>query len=136
MELKIDSLSTIHQTAKKFLEHCTKINIIAFYGEMGSGKTTFIKAICRELGIIDQVSSPTFALVNEYKRQDANSVFHFDFYRIETLEEVYDLGYEDYFYSGKLCLIEWPEMVEDLLPENTLKVYISENPDQSRLLKF
>ena len=103
---------------------------------MGAGKTTFIKAICKELGVIDQVSSPTFALVNEYKVKHADSIFHFDFYRINAIEEVYELGYEEYFYSGNLCLIEWPEMIDELLPENCLKVKISVNPDQSRTLSF
>jgi len=135
-KLRIESLASIRNTAQSFLELAKDFNIIAFYGAMGAGKTTFIKSLCKELGVVDQVGSPTFALVYEYKTTSQKSVFHFDFYRIERIEEVYDLGYEDYFYSGSLCLLEWPEKVEELLPENTLKVKIEENMDGSRTLSF
>ena len=104
---------------------------------MGAGKTTFIKALCEELGVEDPVTSPTFALVNEYRSATtAELIYHFDFYRIKKLEEVYDLGYEDYFYSGALCLIEWPELVENLLPGDAVRVRIDEEPDGSRVLTF
>jgi tRNA threonylcarbamoyladenosine biosynthesis protein TsaE len=102
---------------------------------MGAGKTTFVKAICEELGVEDVITSPTFAIVNEYEAHD-QSIFHFDFYRIKRLEEVYDMGYEDYFYSGALCFIEWPELIEDLLPEDAVKVTITENTDGTRTVTF
>jgi tRNA threonylcarbamoyladenosine biosynthesis protein TsaE len=113
--------------------------VIAFYGKMGAGKTTFIKALCEELGVEDVITSPTFAIVNEYSLplggRLEGALYHFDFYRIKKIEEVYDMGYEDYFYSGNLCLIEWPELIEDLLPEDALRVTIEEQPDGSRLVK-
>jgi tRNA threonylcarbamoyladenosine biosynthesis protein TsaE len=98
---------------------------------MGAGKTTFVKAICESLGVDDVITSPTFAIINEYHADD-RVIYHFDFYRIKKLEEVYDMGYEDYFYSGSLCFIEWPELIEELLPEDAVKVSIKENPDGSR----
>ena len=102
---------------------------------MGAGKTTFVKAICEELGVNDVITSPTFAIVNEYEAHDA-SIYHFDFYRIKKIEEVYDMGYEDYFYSGGLCFIEWPELIEDLLPEDAVKVTISVNDNDERIVSF
>jgi tRNA threonylcarbamoyladenosine biosynthesis protein TsaE len=102
---------------------------------MGAGKTTFIKAVCEELGVDDVITSPTFAIINEYEGRDG-SIFHFDFYRIKKLEEVYDMGYEDYFYSGALCFIEWPELIEEVLPEDAVRVSIAEQPDGSRLISF
>ena len=110
--------------------------VIAFYGKMGAGKTTFIKALCEELGVEDVITSPTFAIVNEYSLPSQEALYHFDFYRIKKLEEVYDMGYEDYFYSGNLCLIEWPELIEELLPENALRVTIEEQPDGSRIIAW
>lgn len=110
--------------------------VIAFYGKMGAGKTTFIKALCEELGVEDVITSPTFAIVNEYSLPSQGALYHFDFYRIKKLEEVYDMGYEDYFYSGNLCLIEWPELIEELLPENALRVTIEEQPDGSRTIAW
>jgi tRNA threonylcarbamoyladenosine biosynthesis protein TsaE len=107
-------------------------DIIAFYGSMGAGKTTLIKNLCHKMGVTDEVNSPTFAIVNEYITEEGESVYHFDFYRIKKLEEVYDMGYEDYFYSGAICFIEWPELIEDLLPGNTIKVSIEENENGSR----
>ena len=107
---------------------------MAFYGSMGAGKTTFIKAICDVLGVTDTVNSPTFAIVNEYLAANGESVYHFDFYRIKKIEEAYDFGYEDYFYSGNLCLIEWPELIEELLPEETVRVKIEETTNGAREL--
>jgi tRNA threonylcarbamoyladenosine biosynthesis protein TsaE len=126
----------IDRVAAEFIKQSQRHTIIAFYGEMGAGKTTFIKALCRNLDVTDTVSSPTFSLINEYKTRLGESVFHFDFYRIEHIEEVYDFGYEDYFFSGNKCLIEWPEKVEELLPENCLRVHITELPDKGRKLEF
>lgn len=137
MEIKIENLDGIRDAARRFIETMGEHTIIAFYGKMGAGKTTFIKALCEELGVEDPVTSPTFALVNEYRSATtAELIYHFDFYRIKKLEEVYDLGYEDYFYSGALCLIEWPELVEDLLPGDAVRVRIDEEPDGSRVLTF
>lgn len=110
--------------------------LFAFYAPMGTGKTTFIKAICEELGVEDVITSPTFAIVNEYTDVEGGAVYHFDFYRIKRMEELYDMGADEYFYSGNLCLMEWPELVEDALPEETVKVTISKQPDGSRLLEF
>jgi tRNA threonylcarbamoyladenosine biosynthesis protein TsaE len=99
--------------------------IFAFYGKMGAGKTTFIKALCSYLGVADIVQSPSFAIINEYKTVSGDSVYHFDFYRIARLDEVFDIGYEEYFYSGKYCFIEWPELIEPLLPKETVRVSIT-----------
>ena len=110
--------------------------VFAMYGKMGAGKTTFTKAVCECLGVEDVINSPTFAIVNEYRSDSSELIYHFDFYRIKKLEEVYDMGYEDYFYSGALCFIEWPELVEELLPGNTVKVTIEENEDGSRTVSF
>ena len=99
-------------------------DVIAFYGSMGAGKTTLIKNLCHRMGVTDEVNSPTFAIVNEYVTEEGESVYHFDFYRIKKLEEAFDIGYENYFYSGNLCLIEWPEMIEPLLPEKYIRVEI------------
>lgn len=134
MEIRINSLDTIHGAAKEFIKGMGDGKVFAFYGKMGAGKTTFIKALCEVLGVKDVITSPTFAIINEYTDGNDNPIYHFDFYRIKKLEEVYDMGYEDYFYSGNLCLLEWPELVEDVLPENVIKVTIEEQPDGSRLL--
>ena len=113
----------IHEAARRFVEAMGDNTVFAFYGKMGAGKTTFIKAVCEELGVSDVITSPTFAIVNEYRSEIAGElIYHFDFYRIKKLEEVYDMGYEDYLYSGALCFIEWPELIEELLPGNTVKV--------------
>ena len=133
--LKITSVDNISSVAKEFIELMGDDTIFAFYGKMGAGKTTFIKALCKELGVEDEVNSPTFAIVNEYRSETtAELIYHFDFYRIKNVEEVYDLGYEDYFYSGALCFIEWPELIEDLLPEDTKKISIEENNDGERII--
>ena len=135
MEIKISDLEHISEAAQAFVENIDDHTVFAFYGKMGAGKTTFIKAICEELGVSDVITSPTFAIVNEYTAQDS-PIYHFDFYRIKKLEEVYDMGFEDYFYSGALCLIEWPELIEEILPEDTVKVSITENTDGSRTVSF
>ena len=133
MEIKIQSLETIREAAQQFIEAMGDSCVFAFYGKMGAGKTTFIKAICEELGVKDVINSPTFAIVNEYRSEETCAlIYHFDFYRIKKLEEVYDMGYEDYFYSGALCFIEWPELVEDLLPGDAVRVDITEEEDGSR----
>ncbi|MBQ1851721.1 MAG: tRNA (adenosine(37)-N6)-threonylcarbamoyltransferase complex ATPase subunit type 1 TsaE [Paludibacteraceae bacterium] len=120
------TLENIDKAASEFLKELGDRKIVAFYGSMGAGKTTFIKAICDVLGVTDTVNSPTFAIVNEYLAANSERVYHFDFYRIKKIEEAYDFGYEDYFYSGNLCLIEWPELIEELLPEDTVRVKIEE----------
>ena len=135
MQLKIRNLSEIKIVAKQFIDRIGNEKVFAFYGSMGAGKTTFIKAVCEELGVQETVSSPTFAIINEYKDGEGNSIYHFDFYRINKLEEAFDFGYEDYFYSGNLCFIEWPELVESLLPENTVKVYIAETENGTRTIE-
>ena len=135
MEIKIQNIDTIRESAREFIQNIGEHKVFAFYGKMGAGKTTFVKAICEELGVEDVITSPTFAIVNEYEAHD-QSIFHFDFYRIKRLEEVYDMGYEDYFYCGALCFIEWPELIEDLLPEDAVKVTITENTDGTRTVTF
>lgn len=135
--LTIKDTDTISETARQFMELMGDDTIFAFYGKMGAGKTTFIKALCKELGVEDEVNSPTFAIINEYRSATtAELIYHFDFYRIKKLDEVYDLGYEDYFYSGALCFIEWPELVEELLPDDARKVSITENGDGTRTISF
>ncbi len=124
--LKIVAANLIRQ----FPDH----RIFALYGKMGAGKTTFIQSICKSLGSEDIVTSPTFAIINEYNRPNLSVIFHFDFYRIEDIEEAFDLGYEDYIYSGNYCFIEWPEMIESLLPENIVKVEIEVDEDESRVI--
>ncbi|MGL4851179.1 MAG: tRNA (adenosine(37)-N6)-threonylcarbamoyltransferase complex ATPase subunit type 1 TsaE [Phocaeicola sp.] len=135
MEIKINSLEQIQEAAKQFIAAMGDNTVFALYGKMGAGKTTFVKAVCEELGVTDVINSPTFAIVNEY-RSDENGelIYHFDFYRIKELEEVYDMGYEDYFYSGALCFIEWPELIEDVLPGDALKVTIEEMEDGTRTI--
>ena len=137
MEIKINSLAEINMAAKQFIENMGESKVFAFYGKMGAGKTTFIKAICEELGVDDVITSPTFAIVNEYQSSTTGeSIFHFDFYRIKKLDEVYDMGYEDYFYGGSLCFLEWPELIDELLPDDATKVTIEETEDGGRLVKF
>ncbi|MCQ2309249.1 MAG: tRNA (adenosine(37)-N6)-threonylcarbamoyltransferase complex ATPase subunit type 1 TsaE [Bacteroidales bacterium] len=132
---EIDSVEALSQVTDLLLSWRDKSDIIAFYGPMGAGKTTLIKNLCHRMGVTDEVNSPTFALVNEYLTEN-DSIFHFDFYRIKRLEEVFDIGYEDYFYSGHLCLLEWPELIDPLMPEHFIKVEIAlGNTDTSRIIK-
>ena len=131
------SLADIDRAAGEFLKETEGHKLIAFYAPMGAGKTTFTTAICRVLGVAqDAVSSPTFSIVNEYRLPDGEPVFHFDFYRINKLSEALDIGFYDYIDSGALCLMEWPENIEDLLPEETLRVSITVSPDGSRTLSW
>ncbi|MBQ9203236.1 MAG: tRNA (adenosine(37)-N6)-threonylcarbamoyltransferase complex ATPase subunit type 1 TsaE [Prevotella sp.] len=141
MTIRINDIDQIRAAARAFIENMGEARVFAFYGKMGAGKTTFVKAICEELGVDDVITSPTFAIVNEYTPSSpllspSSKIYHFDFYRIKKLEEVYDMGYEDYFYSGALCFIEWPELIEDILPDDAVRVSITEQPDGSRLVQF
>ncbi len=133
MRIEIKNQDTIREAARQFVEQMGDSHVFAFYGKMGAGKTTFIKAICEELGVEDVITSPTFAIINEYESPET-TIYHFDFYRIKKLEEVYDMGYEDYFYSGGLCFIEWPELIEELLPEDAIRITIEEQADGSRIV--
>ena len=134
MEIRIENLDNIRAAAREFIQHMGEARVFAFYGKMGAGKTTFVKAICEELGVEDVITSPTFAIINEYEGEE--TIYHFDFYRIKKLEEVYDMGYEDYFYCGALCFIEWPELIEEILPDDAVRVSIIEQQDGCRLVKF
>jgi tRNA threonylcarbamoyladenosine biosynthesis protein TsaE len=134
-QTEIKDISALQDTAKQLLACFPEERIFAFYGTMGSGKTTFIKALCRELGSHDNITSPTFALINEYSADEGAVIYHFDFYRIKKLEEAFDLGYEDYIYSGNYCFIEWPEMIQSLLPEGIIEVKIRETENGNRLFE-
>lgn len=135
--LTIQNLETIRETAKEFIKEIGEHTVFAFYGKMGAGKTTFIKAICEELGVEDVINSPTFAIVNEYRSEHTMElIYHFDFYRINQIREALDIGADDYFESGAICLIEWPEKVEEILPEDTVNVLIEENEDGSRTIQI
>ena len=135
MEIKIEKFDNIREAAKQFIANIGDSTVFAFYGNMGAGKTTFVKAVCEELGVDDVITSPTFSIVNEYRsEQTGELIYHFDFYRVKKIEEVYDMGFEDYFYSGALCFIEWPELCEEVLPDDTVKVSIKEEPDGSRTI--
>ena len=133
-ELTIYNTDCLADTARKFVDEMGENHVFAFYGKMGAGKTTFIKAICEALGVEDVVTSPTFAIVNEYADANGEPVYHFDFYRIKNLKEAYDIGCEEYFYSGYPCFIEWPELVEELLPEDAISVRIEVHDDESRTI--
>lgn len=132
MNITIADKTKLKDAAKEFIAATDGHYLFAFYGEMGAGKTTFIKAICHELGVTDVVTSPTFTLINEYKRPGSNPVFHFDFYRIRNLYEVFDFGFEEYTDGTSFCFMEWPEKIESILPPGTVKVFISVNDDGSR----
>ena len=134
--IKIQDLADLPQAAATFIAAMNNHRIFAFNGSMGAGKTTFIKAICEGMGVEDMINSPTFAIVNEYRTANAAQVFHFDYYRVKDLEEAYNIGSEDYFYSGGYCFIEWPEKVAELLPSETINVFIEEMADGSREIRF
>ncbi len=142
MELIIPSLDAIGLAARRFIEEIGDRRVFAFYGRMGAGKTTFIKAVCKELGVRDVITSPTFAIINEYGLPKcaavpaATSVYHFDCYRLKCLEEFLDIGGEEYFYSGNLCFIEWPGIIEPVLPSDVVSVSIEESTGGSRILRF
>ncbi len=145
MEFTLSSLDSLPAVAHAFLKAIGNHRVIAFYGGMGAGKTTFIAALCRELGVTEPVTSPTFAIVNEYQAQDLTPlgeaagktapIYHFDFYRIKRLEEAYDMGFEDYLYSGHLCFIEWPELIEEILPEDALRIRIRVGDKGDRMIE-
>ena len=132
MEIKIENIEHLASAARKFVDEMGENRVFAFYGKMGAGKTTFIKAICEAMGVKDVVASPTFAIVNEYADAEGQPVYHFDFYRIKNLREAYDIGCAEYFYSGYPCFIEWPEMVEELLPEDVVSVRIEVSENEER----
>jgi tRNA threonylcarbamoyladenosine biosynthesis protein TsaE len=136
MEIKIASLDEIGKAAKEFVAAMGDKKVFAFYGKMGAGKTTFIKAVCEELGVEDVINSPTFAIVNEYVDGQGDPIYHFDFYRIKNPQEVLDIGYEDYVYSGHVCFMEWPELIENLLPDDAVKVTIEEEEGGMRTVCF
>ena len=136
MTITIKDITGLADAAQEFIAQMGDNKIFAFYGSMGAGKTTFVKALCEAMGVTDTVNSPTFAIVNEYDTPSGRPIYHFDFYRIKRLGEVYDMGYEDYFYGRGLCFIEWPELIEELLPEDTVRVNIEEQPDSSRLITW
>lgn len=136
-EIVAESLNELKDVAQAIMESLEGRNVVAFCGQMGAGKTTLISAIMEHLGSTDNVTSPTFALVNQYITANNERVYHFDFYRINRIEEVFDMGYEEYFYSGDLCLIEWPELIEDLLPEEAMVVRIEVlSPTSRRFLIY
>ncbi len=135
--VRCSALNDLQAAAIDVLKKYSERRVFALFGEMGSGKTTFIKAICEQLGVIDVVSSPTFVIINEYLDSEGESVYHFDFFRLKNKNELLDIGYEDYLYSGDYCFIEWPEKYEELLPENCVYIKIKiDYADQSRLISF
>ena len=136
MEIRIENLSSLQSAAEEFIKQIGERRIFAFYGKMGAGKTTFISAVCEALGVRDVINSPTFAIVNEYLSGNGELIYHFDFYRIKNIGEALDIGYYDYIDSGCLCFMEWPELIESILPDDTVKVCIEEEADGSRLIKF
>lgn len=135
MEIQVNNLSDLPAVAQKLIYFAGDEKIFIFEGHMGAGKTTFIKAFCKALGVSHVVSSPTYSIVNEYPGSNGN-IYHFDFYRIKDIREAYDLGYEEYFYGGDICLIEWPERVEELLPDEYIKVEIKALDESQRVFKF
>jgi tRNA threonylcarbamoyladenosine biosynthesis protein TsaE len=136
-EVVIKNTEDLDRAAAEFIGKIGDNRILAFYGSMGAGKTTFITALCKALGVKDVVNSPTFTIVNEYRTPTGRSVYHFDFYRLNKISEAQDIGFEEYLYeTDGLCVIEWPEVVEELLPDETLRIHITVNPDESRTLSF
>lgn len=136
MEIHISSLNELAGAARQFVAAMGGRKVFAFYGKMGAGKTTFIKAVCEQLGVTDVINSPTFAIVNEYLDGRGAPVYHFDFYRIKRETEAYDIGFDDYVYSGNVCFLEWPELVEGLLPDDTVRVSVEEMEDGSRTVRL
>ena len=136
MKILIRDKKHLHAAAREFLKHYRENKIVAFYGSMGAGKTTIIKAVCEILGAVDIVSSPTFTLVNEYRTVAGESLYHIDFYRIKKQEEVFDFGIEEYLSGDSYCFMEWPELVEDILPQETLRVRISVDENEQRILEI
>ncbi len=134
LEIKINSLDGIADAARQFVDAMGENKVFAMFGPMGVGKTTFIKAVCEVLGVQDTITSPTFAIVNEYRTDSGEQIFHFDFYRIRKVEEAYDMGYEDYIYSGAVCFLEWPELIEELLPDDAVRVTLTEEEDGTRTI--
>lgn len=134
-KIEIDSLSELERVAEEILSALGERRVVLLRGGMGAGKTTLVSRIAAKLGAEDTVTSPTFALVNQYEGRDG-TIYHFDFYRINRVEEVFDLGYEEYFYSGELCFVEWPEMVEGLLPDDAMQVRITVGDDQKRIFEI
>ena len=133
--ITINSLDELPRAAKEFAEVMDSYTVFAFFGQMGAGKTTFINALCTELGVDDITNSPSFSIINEYRSDTtAELIYHFDLYRLESLEEAFDIGVEDYFDSGALCLLEWPERIDDILPGDTVKVSITVNDDDTRTI--
>ena len=132
---KVYQLEELEEAAKLLIETFPENRVFAFYGKMGAGKTTFIQVVCKTLGSDDYVTSPTFAIINEYSDADFNPIFHFDFYRIKDIGEAFDLGYEDYLYSGSYCLMEWPEKIEQILPKNIVEVKITVDENEHRLIE-
>ncbi len=134
LHLVMNSLQDVPLVANRLLPLMEQYPVVAFYGELGAGKTTLIAEICHQLGVPGAVTSPSFAIVNEYLSQSGRIIYHFDFYRIKDITEAYDIGYEEYFFSGNICLIEWPERIEQLLPDKFVQVFIQVHPDGSRSL--
>ena len=134
LEIKINSLDGIADAARQFVDAMGENKVFAMFGPMVVGKTTFIKAVCEVLGVQDTITSPTFAIVNEYRTDSGEQIFHFDFYRIRKVEEAYDMGYEDYIYSGAVCFLEWPELIEELLPDDAVRVTLTEEEDGTRTI--
>ena len=134
--IKIENIKNIDFAAAELLKKFESQRIFAFFGEMGAGKTTFIQALCRKLDVIEVVNSPTFAIVNEYHAKNKDIIYHFDFFRIKKIREIFDFGYEDYFYSGNYCFIEWPELIINILPDNAVLVKIIIDQRGTRILEI
>ena len=135
MVFKLNSLDDLPQAAEKIITSASTKKIILFHGEMGAGKTTIIKALCKQLGVTDNVASPTFSIVNEYRFLQGK-IYHFDFYRLKNQNEALDMGCEEYFYSGDYCFIEWPEMIPDFIPDNSVNVIIKVLPNNTREIRI
>lgn len=134
--IKAKRLEDYPAAARLFVEHMGDKHVFAFYGNMGAGKTTFIKSVCEAMGVKDNINSPTFAIVNEYESGTGAAIYHFDFYRIKSLAEAYNMGCEEYLYGDACCFIEWPELIEELLPEDTVRVKIEEAEEGERIIRM